>query len=121
MDFNDVLSAFAQQLLLYVLPFLAVPLTIWTVAKARLAWAEFKLAQPDAADYVESFARMAVLAAEKAQLPAWAEGKRDYAFAIVEKMLAAKGLAIDIDVIYAAIEAAVLDQFNRDKEPAGAG
>lgn len=113
----EVLSVLAQQFMLAALPFIAVPLAIWMIAKARLAWAEFKDRQPDVAYYLENFARMAVLAAEKAKLPEWAAGKRDYAFAIVEKLLAAKGLTVDIDVIYAAIEAAVYDELNRDKTP----
>ena len=116
-DFMPVLSVFAQQLFLALLPFIAAPLAVWLFAKARKTWAEFKNNQPDASYYLENFAHMAVLAAEKAQLPEWAAGKRDYAFAVVEKMLAAKGLVVDIDVIYAAIEAAVYDEINREKQP----
>lgn len=116
-DFMPVLSVFAQQLFLALLPFIAAPLAAWLFVKFRAAWAEFKNNQPDATFYLESVVRMAVLAAEKAELPGWAKGKRDYAFAIVEKMLAAKGLVVDIDVIYAAIEAAVYDEINREKQP----
>lgn len=114
MDWKEVLSSFAMQILLYLAPIIASLVAAWVFAKAKAAWNEFKQQQPTLVDYLEDFAEFAVLAAEQAGVGKLGEEKRKYAFDVIEKLLAAKGLVVDIDLIYAAIERAVLLEFNKD-------
>jgi hypothetical protein len=109
MDWMKVLSDFVQALLLAAAPFVAVDIYKFIKAKAEMAMAEAKAAQPDLVAYLEKFAAIAVKAAEQAHAPELFAEKKAYAFVVVEKLLAAKGFVIDIDAIDAAIEAAVAD------------
>jgi hypothetical protein len=113
MEWETVLSTFAMQFLLAIAPVLASLAAAWALAKARTAWAELREKQAPTAWWIEQVASMAVKAAEQANVAGLVKEKRDYAFALIEKRLAANGYTLDIDLIYAAIEAAVLDEFNR--------
>jgi hypothetical protein len=46
----------------------------------------------------------------------YVEDKKTYALHIAERWLAAKGLRIDLELIDAAIEAAVWEELNKDRE-----
>lgn len=116
MDWQDVLSSFATQILVYLMPVLASLVAAWLIAKVKLAWQETKTNKPELVFFLEQFARMAVRAAEQSGAAGLIVDKRKYAFEIVEKMLLEKGWKIDLDVIYAAIEAAVLEEFNKETE-----
>jgi hypothetical protein len=80
------------------------------------AWAEFKEAQPSIAWNLETAASFAVKAAEQAKASDYIQDKKTYALDIAEKWLAARGFPVDLDLLDAAIEAAVYDEFNRSKE-----
>ena len=119
MDWTNVLSVFAQQFLLALAPIVASLLAAWVFAKARLAWAELKADHGDYAYWLELVAGMAVKAAEQAKMSDLIVDKREYAFEIIERWLSQKGVTLDVDIIYAAIEAAVLEEFNRHKLAVG--
>lgn len=114
MDWKDVFSSFAMQILLYLMPVVASLVAAWVFAKAKAAWNQFKQEQPTLVDYLEEFAVFAVHAAEQAGMGGLIKDKREYAFQVIEKLLAEKGIKVDVDLIYAAVEKAVLDEFNKD-------
>lgn len=58
-------------------------------------------------------ARMAVLAAEQLGLTGVIDDKKSYAITVAERMLAERGIKVDIDALDAAIEAAVAEELNR--------
>lgn len=108
---------FAQKLLLAFLPVIASMLTALLYALFRKYWAEFKNNKPDLAWAIERAASMAVKAAEQAGAAEYIDNKKQYALDTAEKWLTAQGLPIDLDLIDAAIEAAVYEEFNKDKQP----
>lgn len=112
-DVLPVLSKFAEVFLTALAPVLATLVATWLVAKLRVAWAEFKEFQPDVAFHLEQAAEFAVYAAEQAKVGKLIEDKKVYALGVAEKYLAAKGFTVDLDLIAAAIEAAVLQEFNQ--------
>jgi hypothetical protein len=69
-------------------------------------------------------AAMAVLAAEqlyaanKSTIDDLAKAKRDYAFKLIYQWFHERGIEVSVDEIYQAIEASVMDQFNRDRNAA---
>ena len=115
MEWNDVLSAMLQSVLTYLLPVLAVALTGFLVAKIKSLWAEAKAWNPEITTLLEQAATFAVLAAEQAGAAELIESKKAYAFDIAERWLELRGVHIDLDLIDAAIEAAVYEQFNAGK------
>jgi precorrin isomerase len=66
-------------------------------------------------DTLEWVARTAVYAAEQAGAADLIEDKKDYAIEVAEMWLESKRLPIDIEMIEAAIEAAVYSEINKDK------
>jgi len=64
---------------------------------------------------LEEFATIAVRAAEQANIAGLIKDKKQYAVEILDKSLKDHGFNVNLDVISAAIEAAVLQEFNRDK------
>lgn len=111
-----ILSSMLQSVLAYVLPILAVSLAGFLVAKAKETWAKAKDWNPSVTVLLEKSVKVAVLAAEQAGAAGLIMDKRAYAFDVAEKWLKARGVSIDIDLIYAAIEAAVYQEFNKPKE-----
>lgn len=114
-----ILSSMLQSVLAYVLPILAVSLAGFLVAKAKQAWNLAKEWNPSVTDLLGQSVRVAVRAAEQAGAAGLIMDKRAYAFDVAEKWLKARGVSIDIDLIYAAIEAAVYQEFNKPKEEVG--
>ena len=112
----DILSKFVEALLLALAPLLASLAAAWLLAAARKAWADYRAAEPGKAYWIEEIASIAVRAAEQAGLAGYIENKKDYALHIAERWLAAKGLRIDLELIDAAIEAAVWEELNKDRE-----
>ena len=110
-------SEFLQQVINVSAPILAVALVSVLATLAKKLWAQAKEAYPHAIDQLEWVAGIAVKAAEQAGGVTLAQEKKAYAIDFVEKWLASKGLTLDIDVIDAAIEAAVWDEFNRVPKP----
>ena len=71
--------------------------------------------QPDLTYEVMKVTRLAIAAAEQAGAANLINDKKKYALNIAEKWLSDAGIKIDLDLISAAIEAAVFAEFNRDK------
>jgi hypothetical protein len=101
------LSAFLQNVLMSVGVAAAVSLIGVAVAWAKKLWAEAKAAQPDLFAEIERIAAMVVDAAEQAGVTAIIEDKKKYALDLAEKFLALQGIVVDLDIVVAAIEAAV--------------
>jgi len=64
---------------------------------------------------LEEAAVFAVMAAEQAGAAELIKDKKVYAFDIAERWLELRGIKIDLDLIDAAIEAAVYEKFNAGK------
>jgi hypothetical protein len=113
MEWMPILSKVLEAVLIAVLPPLAVALVGLVVSLVRKWWIEAKLYAPKITDLIEDAARLAVRAAEQAGAAQLIEDKKQYAIEIAEKWLEARGLTVDIDLLDAAIEAAVLQLFNK--------
>lgn len=114
-----ILSSMLQSVLAYILPILAVSLMSYLLARAREIWERAKHENPSATHLLAESVRVAVRAAEQAGAAGLIHDKRAYAFDVAEKWLKARGVTVDIDLIYAAIEAAVYQEFNKPKEITG--
>ena len=112
---NDFLSALLQNLILAFAPVLASLITAWLIAQIKLVWQKAQNARPDLMDQLEWAARTAVSAAEQAGAAKLIEDKREYAIGVAGMWLNSKGLNVDIEMIEAAIEAAVWSEINSSK------
>lgn len=115
MEWNIVLSAVVQKLLEVFLPILAVALVGLLTAKIKLAIVQMRIWNPKVTDLLEQAVTFAVTAAEQAGAAKLIEDKKTYAFDVAERWLEARGVTIDLDLIDAAIESAVYEQFNAEK------
>jgi len=115
MEWNIVLSSVIQKLLEFLLPILAIAVIGILSSWAKLLWQKAKLWNPDATDLLEEAAKIAVTAAEQAGAAELIEDKKSYAMDIAERWLEQHGIVLDIELIDAAIEAAVYKQFNSAK------
>ena len=115
---ETILSAVLQKLLEYFLPILAVALVGFLAAKIKYFLAESKAWNPKITSLLEEAAVFAVMAAEQAGAAKVIESKKEYAFDIAERWLELRGVHIDLDLIDAAIEAAVYEKFNAGKTSA---
>jgi len=114
----DLLSSVLQKVLEIVLPALftiaAGYVIVWF--RAKVAQARAKLT--DEQNWiVDQIINTAILAAEQARLKDILVNKKEYALNIAEVWLAQKGIKIDLNQIDALIEAAVFNEFNREKAP----
>ncbi len=114
MDWNLILANVLTEVLAYLLPLLVVALVSAIVTWAVKQWGLAKAANPALTEVLEQAALIAVRAAEQAGISKLIENKKEYAISIVEAWLKKQGLPIDIDVIAAAIEAAVWEEFNAE-------
>ncbi len=109
-----------QAVLLAALPFLAREAFKWLRAKALEAEKRLESAgHYEVVDLLRTFASLAVRAAEQIYGGKNGAEKRAYAIKIVSDFLEARGIYVDEKAIVAAIEAAVLDEFNQFREPKG--
>lgn len=114
---QEFLSRFAQEFLGIVLPVLASLL-----AGLFIAWITKLVNQIKAQlDHryiwmLDEAVRVAVLAAEQANLAGFIEDKKAYALDVAEKWLGERGFKIDLGVLADRIEAAVMEEFNKDKK-----
>ena len=116
----DFLNAFLTPFLEAVLPVLAAALAALVIAWIRKVIAEIKQKLDDRALWLlQEATTIAVQAAEQMNLSGQIADKKKYAMDLAEKWLASHGVKIDISVIEAAIEAAVLTEFNKKPEAAG--
>jgi hypothetical protein len=111
----DFLVQVVQGVLLAFLPILATMVTSLLIVKAKSAWLQFKDDQAGWAGALGHIAEIAVKAAEQANLAGLIEDKKSYAVQTVQIWLNDKGIKLDISVIEAAIEAAVFDEFGKNK------
>ena len=110
-NWNEILT----QVLIVLLPPLAVALSRWAWAKASELFAEIEEMKPQLADFLRQAAYFAVTAAEQAKLGDALIVKKDYALTVAEKYLEENfGLKVDISLLDAAIEKAVWEEFNSD-------
>lgn len=110
----EFLSELAQSVLLAVAPIIASALAAYLIGMAKGAWAKAKQTVGDEwAWALDEGAKIAVRAAEQLKLAEIIEDKKDYAVATLQAYLDERGLKIDLAVLEAAIEAAVLSEFNR--------
>ena len=116
MDWMPILSKVLEAVLIAILPPLAAALVGLIVGHAKRLWAEAKLLNPTLTDLIEQAAEFAVLAAEQAGAAELIEDKKQYAIEIAERWLLTKNLDLDINLIDAAIEKAVLELFNSESE-----
>jgi hypothetical protein len=116
MEFSDVLWKFIESFVVALVPILVPLLAAWLLPKAIGAWKGLK-SKLDSDDIylIESIAGVAVKAAEQAKLSGFIQDKKTYAMEFVEDWLKARGVKLDLKLIDSAIEAAVLEEFNRDK------
>ena len=115
MEWNIVLSAVVQKLLEVFLPILAVAIVGLLIAKIKLAIVQMRSWNPKATDLLEQAVTFAVTAAEQAGAAKLISDKKVYAMDIAERWLEQHGIMLDIELIDAAIEAAVYKQFNSAK------
>ena len=113
MDIMEILSEFLQLVLFALAPVLVGYLAAYVKVAIKAKAEEYKLQSPDVYGLVMNFANQAVLAAEQAGAGDLVEGKLAYAFNHAEKWLKQYELDIDIDLIYAAIEAEVKREFGK--------
>ncbi len=111
-DWNPIISAILQA----VLPILFGALATYLVVRARAEWMQLQATQPDLVSRIQEAASFAYGVVEQlrksGRLPSDMEA-REYAEALVEKYLKAKGIDVDLtpftELIIAAIEKAVND------------
>lgn len=119
MNWNEILGAVLQAVLIAILPTLAVAAFKWLWAKASTVWAELSERYPTVTDLLRQSACIAVSAAEQAGAAGLITEKKQYAIGIAEKWLAEHGVVLDLDLIDAAIEAALYDTINQYKKLEG--
>lgn len=110
-----IVSKVLEAVLIAILPPLAAVMVAWMLAKAKEGWARAKRWNPTVTDLIEEAAKFAVRAAEQAGAAELIADKKAYALQIAEAWLAQRNITTDLDLIDAAIEAAVLELFNEDK------
>lgn len=114
MNSNDLqfVSALGQAVLMAILPVLAAVATRWVLEQVK---AQAQKLSADQLKTMQWLAEIAVKAAEQAKLGGWVEDKKAYAINMCEAWLKSRGITIELDAIEAAIEAAVYEQFTKDK------
>ena len=112
-DVGKILTA----VLIAILPPLAVAVMRWLWAEAGFLFERMKTYNGTLMDMLEAAAKFAVKAAEQAhlgeQIAEQYENKKAYALDMAERWLEAQGITgVDLDLLAAAIEKAVLEEFN---------
>lgn len=108
------LQEFAMKLLVAAIYALVPVAVMWIARQAQKMRIEWEESRPEIVYAIERAAEIAVKAAEQVNLSGalgeFADSKLDYALDIAQKYLDARGLKnIDLDLLRAAIEAAVKD------------
>jgi hypothetical protein len=112
LDFSTILQA----ILLAVISAVVPSLVRWLQAQAAHNLAMARSFQPELTDWLTECADFAVKAAEQTGLSGMIEDKKQYALSVAEAWLDAKGIPIDLHLLDAAIEKAVLENFPHDGE-----
>lgn len=112
----EFISAFLQKFLEVVLPVLATALAGLAIAWITKLINDVKARLTEDQEWIINQAiDAAVLAAEQIDLKGTVINKKDYALQVAMQWLSLKGIKINLNILDARIEAAVFDQFNRDK------
>lgn len=114
-DWNVILSQVLQAVLIVVLPPVAVFIVKFLQAKILMLWEEAKSWSPTITQLVEQAARFAVVAAEQAGAAQLIQDKKAYAIQIAGDWLLEHGVDVNLDLVSAAIEKAVLEYFHPDR------
>ena len=110
----DFLSEFVQAFLMASIPPLAGMLAAYLVGLIRKTWLDVQAKSGEWSWVLDEAARMAVRAAEQMKLADIIGDKKQYAVATVDAFLKEKGFTVDLSLIEAAIEAAVLREFGKN-------
>jgi hypothetical protein len=114
MVWKEFVSVFAQEFLSIVLPVLASLLAGLVIAWISKVVNEIKGKMDDRFIWVfDEAVRVAVLAAEQAELAGYIANKKAYAIDIAQRYLESRGFKIDLALLSDRIEAAVMEQFNK--------
>jgi hypothetical protein len=112
----DLLSAFGQKFLEAVLPVLFTALTGLVIAWITKVVNEIKAKINDEAEWaINQAVNAAIYAAEQQNLVGNIQDKKSFALDIATEWLAQKGIKIDLAKLDVLIEAAVMQEFNRDR------
>lgn len=106
-DWGNILTAMLLALIGATVPALIKLL----LAEATRRLAQAKEYQPQLTDWIVMSAEFAVKAAEQSGLAGLIEDKKQYALSVAEAWLETKGIRVDLHLLDAAIEKAVLDNF----------
>jgi len=116
MIWKDFVSVFVQEFLGIVVPVLASLLAGLLIAWIKKLVEEIKVKMDHRFIWMlDEAVRVAVLAAEQANLAGFVEDKKSYAIDVAEKWLAARGFKVDLGILADQIEAAVMEEFNKEK------
>lgn len=112
MNWLEILSEIGQQVLMAVLPLLAGMIAAWLGGLIKQAWAKAnEIVGSDWQWALEQGAFMVVRAAEQLEIAGLLEEKKDYAIQTLDEYLKNRGFTVDFEILEAAIEAAVIDNF----------
>jgi hypothetical protein len=114
---DEFWSNLLVQILVVALPPLVVALLAWLFAQIKMNWAKAKQAAPELCYALEEAASLAVKAAEQSKLAGFISDKKTEALKIAELYLASRGFKVDLRLIEASIERAVLEYFPHEDEP----
>jgi len=115
METIEFVSKLAQELAVALLPVLAVFLMRWIKVKGDQVLARIEKEKPDLLGELTWIAGIAVKAAEQAGAAGFVNDKKVYAVAVVQDYLRSKNIPVDFGLISAAVEAAVMEEFNQWK------
>ena len=117
---KDFLTNFSQAFLGVILPMLATALAgmLAGLVMKGINWVQSKC-DLQLQMILNAAVKSAVLAAEQVHLVDAAIQKKDYAVDFATKWLAERGYKINLDVLSDAIEAAVMEEFNKSRVTAG--
>lgn len=115
-EWKEVGGLIVMAIVMVFVPYVLKPYLSLAKVKAERAWSDFSKEQPALAVYLSAFARNAVIAAEQAKLGDELLSKKTYAMDTVTAWLRHEGyLNVDITLIDAAIEQAVMEVFNPER------
>lgn len=115
LEFSQVLSSFLEAFLIACATAFAPLAVAWIIGRVRLTWASIRSEHVAEAYVLEELAAMAVKAAEQAKIANLIKDKKSYALSVMESWLEQRGYSINLHAISAAIEAAVYEEFNKQK------
>jgi hypothetical protein len=112
-------SKLLESLAIEILPVVVVLALGYLVKVISGVWSDFKFNEPDKARALEMAVGLAVKAAEQAGAAEYVESKKQYALDVAQRWLHMRGVKVDLQLIDAAIEAAVYENFNAGQGEAG--